>query len=694
MDDSIDDVEEAIRRAEELMSKGMEMLQFDELPKKHLDNNRYSDPDAKEDLIQKLLHEREYTLRAHKEAEELAEEIKFKEIERQVMMEEETSVTEPPIRIQLSEYVTLNNINRTAEPRHSGFARKSKDEIKREVEDELVRNCTFKPVINEKVRVKAETIEERVERLSHPKSDYWVQKDNERMVHEQEELGKICTFKPDISLTKNTYGTKDETWQKRVKEAYRTNVPVEERLHEDASERWAAREKAKEELEKAELDAQSSFRPRMNPISEEIAKQIGYEPLQKRATRIQRDKNERLAKLQMEVEANDPNLTFKPTISETSERIAQSMNLRKGVAPSRDVVTRLMSHSEVVAQRKNKREQAWAQQQDLNNKFVPKASMNSNKLLEQNPDYRDLDFVKRQEKWIEKRLKKESELRIAQGVAENATFTPSIGNSEAVLIHARPERMTETREERFERLAVRDQDHKNKVADLIREHYYGQYNYKPKINKVSEAIAKESNRDDLYQDLYQNSRGRQFKELAQSQLQEELLKECTFKPRILRRTGGTASDAIKSLGVDADHSMKLINESKRLREKKLLQMRREQEFNELQECTFAPSVNENIPKQPTGPVVVRGLGRYLELQELAKQQQTDLETRQKKAFMTELTDELQACTIPKPFKLSSAPRSSRIKAKNQVERQCTFKPKTNLTKDRNQIRKILATKYN
>ncbi len=36
------------------------------------------------------------------------------------------------------------------------------------------------------------------------------------------------------------------------------------------------------------------------------------------------------------------------------------------------------------------------------------------------------------------------------------------------------------------------------------------------------------------------------------------------------------------------------------------------EYEELKECTFTPAINRDAPK-PSGPVVVPGLGRHMEL---------------------------------------------------------------------------------
>ena len=59
-----------------------------------------------------------------------------------------------------------------------------------------------------------------------------------------------------------------------------------------------------------------------------------------------------------------------------------------------------------------------------------------------------------------------------------------------------------------------------------------------------------------------------------------------------------------------------------MREGLLVEERRAQEYQELEGCTFQPQINERpaagCGEQSAGPVVVRGLGRYLELKELAR----------------------------------------------------------------------------
>lgn len=58
------------------------------------------------------------------------------------------------------------------------------------------------------------------------------------------------------------------------------------------------------------------------------------------------------------------------------------------------------------------------------------------------------------------------------------------------------------------------------------------------------------------------------------------------------------------------------------KEAKLEMGRLAAEYEALQACTFTPQISAP-PPQATGPVVVRGLGRYLELRDMARKQEDE-----------------------------------------------------------------------
>lgn len=60
-------------------------------------------------------------------------------------------------------------------------------------------------------------------------------------------------------------------------------------------------------------------------------------------------------------------------------------------------------------------------------------------------------------------------------------------------------------------------------------------------------------------------------------------------------------------------------------------LREEREIGEMQSCTFEPRTNRGILRA-AGPVLVRGLGRHLELRNVAEQQEIDRQEREARAF--------------------------------------------------------------
>ena len=118
--------------------------------------------------------------------------------------------------------------------------------------------------------------------------------------------------------------------------------------------------------------------------------------------------------------------------------------------------------------------------------------------------------------------------------------------------------------------------------------------------------------------------------------ERQLQEECTFQPAT--NMSRKAKEIVQNLPESQfrvnvkqpEKIVKAIDAYRRDREMKLRQTRQEVEYESMKECTFAPDVaGAKVPKQ-TGPVVVRGLGRYLELKDLAKRLEKEKKHRRKK----------------------------------------------------------------
>jgi len=74
----------------------------------------------------------------------------------------------------------------------------------------------------------------------------------------------------------------------------------------------------------------------------------------------------------------------------------------------------------------------------------------------------------------------------------------------------------------------------------------------------------------------------------------------------------------------------------------------------MSECTFKPNVKPGAPKEASGPIIVRGLGRHLEMQEKAKLLKAEQAVRMERAFSAKVDPNTapngqRTYTIPKPF---------------------------------------------
>ena len=115
-----------------------------------------------------------------------------------------------------------------------------------------------------------------------------------------------------------------------------------------------------------------------------------------------------------------------------------------------------------------------------------------------------------------------------------------------------------------------------------------------------------------------------------------------------------------------------------------------------EECLFNPEINKEIPNFDNNkPMYMKGMARYLEQMEKARQAKRDKEQREKEVFITgENWSKNNLITVPKPFKLSYQNNNNKIEEiKKQREIQylkdCTFKPVTNESKNREIIKQLL-----
>ena len=101
-----------------------------------------------------------------------------------------------------------------------------------------------------------------------------------------------------------------------------------------------------------------------------------------------------------------------------------------------------------------------------------------------------------------------------------------------------------------------------------------------------------------------------------------------------------------------------------------------------------------------GEVVVRGLGRYMELKQMARAQADAQRQREQRAFIIEPSARSQPYTVPTPFKThaaseAAAERTQRMLKQVEEERlsECTFHPKTNELSVKQLLKQAEALKH-
>jgi hypothetical protein len=123
---------------------------------------------------------------------------------------------------------------------------------------------------------------------------------------------------------------------------------------------------------------------------------------------------------------------------------------------------------------------------------------------------------------------------------------------------------------------------------------YAQYNYTPEINQISRLFGKASS----VEALHENARNASLKEEAKRKADEKLQRQCTFQPRLAtakkgkkKKTGGG------TFFNRPEKMMARVAREEEARHARLEAAREEHEADELDECTFQPTMHRSRPKQ-------------------------------------------------------------------------------------------------
>ena len=287
------------------------------------------------------------------------------------------------------------------------------------------------------------------------------------------------------------------------------------------------------------------------------------------------------------------------------------------------------------------------------------------------------DFLKRQE--IYEKIKKAKLKKNILDSNTNYTFKPEINSTSNILAKCNPERFTENSSDKYCRLYEYAQKMKQKKEKLIND-INSQYNFVPKINELSKYICKKSEKDEL------NSKNKNKNKKV------EKGEKYDFKPQII---GNNKYKKIKSNYINDENILNRINEEVNNKNKKIKLMQKMKEDKDIEQCNFSPSINKRMPDfESNQPMYMKGMAKYLEQMENARQAKRDKEQREKEVFITgEGWSKNKGVTVPKPFKLSyqnNKKNEMTKRIRDNEEKKEGSKNKINESKNRAIIKKLLS----
>ncbi|GIQ90028.1 hypothetical protein KIPB_012671, partial [Kipferlia bialata] len=184
------------------------------------------------------------------------------------------------------------------------------------------------------------------------------------------------------------------------------------------------------------------------------------------------------------------------------------------------------------------------------------------------------------------------------------------------------------------------------------------HTFQPHLNKNSRMMGRKSSLGELVE----NPRAKAVQERSRQAVIAREAEECTFQPKILTKKRGRAVSSRYAGNADAVSAH--IELERKSHQAKVERMKKQREYNEIQKCTFTPRVRHVSRTAEADTVVVRGLGRHLELMEMARKKEREQDEREQSLTRPKQRsrgDVSTPYTVPEPFKLSSDPGTQRKK---------------------------------
>ena len=564
--------------------------------------------------------------------------------------------------------------------------------MKKEIADKFKQDHPFKPTISPSPTVvnaiKKESESERLARLSRPKTIEINERMKQKELNEQKALSK-SPFKYNYS---NYYSEVNH----KVNPSEVSNKLF--KLHQQMKEK---KEKLKREYED-KIIQDYSFAPQINPQSKLLMNKYDNNiDIYERGEIFERAKAENL-KLKREALEQEQRAKNKPMISEKSKQLAMRRN-NTSYDTGNDVYNRLYRENT-----KNENENRSYINKELDEcTFTPnicsKSVLGPGETYEGDPGNIN-DFLERQKIYDE--IKKDRlNRKISKANSKNEyTFKPKINLTSDILVKTNSLRANENQKDKYDRLYEDYKKIQNRKEQL-ESFYNAQYDFKPKINELSRFIGRDPTVHNLYQGnkstdnpqtedrnnvsttlnnkSYMNTKG---------SMSSYIDNECTFQPKL---NNNSKYDYVKSNYKNDEAILARINDEVKSKNEKITGLQNVLVKKDVAECKFQPEINKSVPNfESNKPMVMKGMAKYLEQMEKARKAKRDKEEREKEVFITgENWSRDNLITVPKPFKLSyqNIKKKDDIKKQRELQemKECTFKPKTNESKNREIIKQLL-----
>lgn len=552
-------------------------------------------------------------------------------------------VTRPPLSkrppselLQKNSPVSQANRPTQSNPGTPRQSQRSRDSDVQTWKQEIERKWTFRPAITPVPDTEA--LNERLDRLSRPKSEILRERELEKERLEREQVAK-CTFQPKITPF---FGNRGEEM-----------MDISERLHAEASHRTHSREILAARHEETEL-ANYTFHPRTHSQGNSSA------PLHKRLEEVSKKRQEQLQKLKIAIEEAETELTFKPKVNENSQKLYSERVKIKSLAGAK-------------IEEKLKKESEESEQKRL--RLIVESEARERDKCTFAPQIREWDVRSRFEDRQAVLLEKKRQEKVA--AEPECTFHPQI------LPVPKPRTMSPY--QRIQQLSTPDAKKHALAAERAAQDFREKHPFEPEIDPLSRKLGRSSTLSEL---AYNEERRKELK--LQAAATEEMF---SFQPSLCSTTG-KYTKAVSEYGQMQNISVNISARSSE-KELKLGEYRRKREVEEMKECTFTPKTTRT--RKETSPIVVRGLDQFFQHRDRARRLSAEQQSREAKVFNTDvyLHPPSQLITTPQPFHLHPSTKSARVEklqadlvAKEQEE--CRFKPDTKASKLRGQIQSLLA----